>query len=186
MEKIKNKQQSRETIKRLGLNYVPFITIRKGEYEKAWQFLIDSPMNYYSVREINNSGGGAFSDNMLVGLDVIALTSILDEFELFPSLLVLDRENLILQGELQLAQDMSILGSLSNIKGISNRKAMANPTYNLSVPSSQTIPRIPGLDKVIEYMLRYELIGPVVEFTLYDQPVGVNSEPIVIWELRNY
>lgn len=38
----------------------------------------------------------------------------------------------------------------------------------------------------IDYLCKFRIIGPVVELTLFSKPVGVYSECIVCWEVRNF
>lgn len=45
---------------------------------------------------------------------------------------------------------------------------------------------IAGLNKVIDYICCHELFNVIVEFSMYDVPVGVNQENLIIWEIRNY
>ena len=78
--------------------------------------------------------------------------------------------------------------SLSDIKGISNRIAMLDPKYNIYDYDlkERRDPTIRGISTVIDYISANGLIGMVVEFSLFDIPVGINKENIIIWELRNY
>jgi len=67
------------------------------------------------------------------------------------------------------------------------RTATDNPKYNISINLlEEKDPKIRGISKVIDYLFHNELFGVIVEFTLFDCPVGCNNEEIVIWELRNY
>lgn len=40
----------------------------------------------------------------------------------------------------------------------------------------------------VDYLCRFgvDIVGPVIELTAFEQPVGVKSERIVIWEVRNF
>ena len=78
--------------------------------------------------------------------------------------------------------------SLSDIKNISNREAMQMPKYNIwnHNLAEDKDPNIRGFNEVVDYIISKELLGMVVEFSLFEIPVGVNKERIIIWELRNY
>jgi hypothetical protein len=38
----------------------------------------------------------------------------------------------------------------------------------------------------IDYLCKYDIIGPVVELTLFSKKVGVKNDYIVCWEVRNF
>lgn len=38
----------------------------------------------------------------------------------------------------------------------------------------------------IDYLCKFDVIGPVVELTKFRMPVGVKNESIVCWEVRNF
>ncbi len=108
-------------------------------------------------------------------------------YAVYESLAIAD-DRLILQGDIEIDRDFIMRASLSDIKGISNRIAMEKPVYNIYNYDlkEKRDPPISGLSKVIDYISQNSLIDMVVEFSLFEIPVGINQENIIIWELRNY
>lgn len=67
-----------------------------------------------------------------------------------------------------------------------HRNIYENPEYNMHTNlEDDRLWKIPGFSKVMAYITEHELYNLVVEFTLYDCPVGVNKEKIAIFELRS-
>jgi len=47
-------------------------------------------------------------------------------------------------------------------------------------------PSIPGLTEAIDFIVKHELFNIYVEISVFEIPVGIKRENIIIWELRNY
>ena len=183
---IRNKYQSDQTIKVLGLNRVAEkIFFKDAAVDELIKFLIQTNYSYYNIREKSNSAGKF--KYKLTKSEILEISSDYYNFSVFESLAEADNR-LILQGDIEIDKDFIMRASLSTIKNISNRIAMQEPEYNIYNYDlkEQKEPNIKGLSKVIDYVSRHNLIGMVVEFSLYEIPVGINRENIIIWELRNY
>jgi len=193
---VKNKIESDSLIQKLNLNRIIENYFKKNEIEKLKHFLIQNPCSYYNIRD-KSSPMGRFLYKLTPD-EVLAQAEKYDFFSVCESLAEADK-TLVLQGEILITEDYKIIASLSDIKGISNRQAMQSPEYRFEAemiynpylkkeekPWSK-IPDVRGLNTVIDYLFPYELIGVIVEFSLFDIPVGTKKENIIIWELRtNY
>ncbi len=183
---IKKKSISKDIIKNLGLNRVEEQVFYKNNICKVKDYLRGSADVLYNVRDMREAGGGNFLYGLTPG-QVINEVVKYEKFTLFECLQELDKNNLILQGEIFLTDDCKLWASLSSIKGLSNRKAMENPEFTLDLDLLyDRIPKIRGLDKIMDYIFINYIFNVVVEFSLYDVPVGINKENVLIWELRNY
>lgn len=46
------------------------------------------------------------------------------------------------------------------------------------------IKKLSDINKIIDYYFKHNLFGNILECTLYNTPVGVNQEELLIWEIR--
>lgn len=181
---IKNKQESDYFIKKLRLNHIEEKIFTQNQLDKLQDYLKQTSYQYYNIRD-KSTPMGTFLYK-LTKKQVIEYAKQIKIFSVYESLYQAD-EKLVLQGEILLTKDFNLIASLSTQKGISNRLAMRNPQYTINVDLKESkLPNIRGLTFVVDYICLHELFDVVVEFSLYDTPVGVNREKIVIWELRNY
>lgn len=182
---VRNKQESNYYINKLNLNHMLTGNFNNTQYKEVKQFLNDYQYAYYNIRDTSQSMG-----NFLYKLtkeDILNQIHNYNNFCIYESLYDADNEHLILQGEIQIKNDFTILASMDNQKGISNREAMKSPKYKINIDLKEfSEPNIKGLKQVIDYIINHELFDLIVEFTLYDIQVGINKENIIIWELRNY
>lgn len=183
---IKNKYESDYMIKKLGLNrMVEVIFSDKTPVEEVEDFLEINEYKYYNIRDKSGSSGKFMYK--LTKSEVMEAAKTYKRYAIYESLAEADRR-LILQGDIEIDKDFIMRASLSDIKGISNRIAMLDPKYNIYDYDlkERRDPTIRGISNVIDYISANGLIGMVVEFSLFDIPVGINKENIIIWELRNY
>lgn len=181
---IKNKTESDRVILERGLNRLSSEVFSQGEVERLKKYLNETDFEYYNIRE-KKASSGSFKYK-LTKEQVIQESKDFQIFSVHESLAGVD-DKLILQGEIYIDADWVMVASLSTVKNIPNREAMKKPEYTIEVDlKSCREPNIDGLTEVIDYIVGKELIGMVVEFSLFDARVGVNNENIIIWELRNY
>ena len=181
---IKNKTESDRVILERGLNRLSSEVFSQGEVERLKKYLNETDFEYYNIREKKASSGSFIYK--LTKEQVIQESKDFQIFSVHESLAGVD-DKLILQGEIYIDADWVMVASLSTVKNIPNREAMKKPEYTIEVDlKSCREPSIDGLTEVIDYIVGKELIGMVVEFSLFDARVGVNNENIIIWELRNY
>lgn len=185
---IKNKQESDFWISEKNLNRMfEKRCTNKTSLSEIEKYLSMTNFSFYNLRDKSNSAG-AFKYKLTKEEVISELQKEhYKEFSVMESLAIAD-STLILQGDIEISSDFILKASLSDIQGISNRKAMEEPKYNLFNIDLKTEkePNIRGLSKVIDYICKNELIGMIVEFSLFGIPVGIKQEPIIIWELRNY
>ncbi|ABR33476.1 MULTISPECIES: hypothetical protein [Clostridium] len=183
---IRNKYESDYMIKKLGLNRMSEnIFTDNSTLDELKSYLEENTYKYYNIRDKSVSGGKFLY--MLTKDQVLLKSKKYKRYAVYESLAIAD-DRLILQGDIEIDRDFIMRASLSDIKGISNRIAMEKPVYNIYNYDlkEKRDPPISGLSKVIDYISQNSLIDMVVEFSLFEIPVGINQENIIIWELRNY
>lgn len=147
-------------------------------------YLSQNDFKYYNIRD-KSKAMGEFKYKVTKS-EVLSAAKNYQEFSVFESLEEADK-GIVLQGEVFIGNDFQMMATLSDTLNMSNREAMKSPSYNINCDLvHNTEPYIRGLTEVIDYICHKELIGMVVEFTLYETKVGVNNEELLIWELRNY
>jgi hypothetical protein len=186
----RNKLESDELIRNIGVNYTPFEVV--GSYEEAKK-IIDSIPLPLGLRE-KRAGGGKllFGLNREDVLDYIKNKEISLPVGIYQDMLEAEK-NLIYQGEVWLFEDGSLKATYNHTKGIKNREACSSHPNKICVSictCNFNLYRF-GWDyyplrAIIDYCLDYGLIGCVVEFSYYSIPVGWKKEKINIWEIRNY
>lgn len=182
---IRNKLESVSKIKELDLNRFPEQTFKQGEEEKVKKFLHEYPVSFYAIRDKSKSGG-------LFKLKV-ERDKVLEEikgYELF-SINVSSTnygESQILVGEIMFLSNGEVYATLSTNPNYSVRDALRDPMFNLKTDiMDDQLDEIPHLDVLYDYIVSHELMDVIVEFSLFDQNVGIHQEKIVIYELRtNY
>lgn len=181
---VENKQESDNLIRKMNLNRMLDGVFDKNTLYLLPQFLSKNVFPYYNLRDKASASGEFLYQK--TAQEILTLAPNYTKFSVYESLAEADKK-LILQGDIQIDNDFNLLASLSDIKLISNRKAMESPVYHLNIDlKEKREPYIKGLSEIINYIVRHELIGAIVEFSLFDLRVGINKENIIIWEIRNY
>lgn len=184
MHKIQTKHESDFTIERLNLNRLEHKIFNKNNIHRLEEYLNSTHYNYYNIRDTAVSGKFYYK---LSKEEVLEKSKEYIEFKIFESLYEAD-EYLVLQGEIEISEEFIMTASLSSLINMSNRIAMQEPEvilYEYDLKEKRE-PSIKGLTAAIDYIVEHELIGVVVEFSIFSQKVGVHKENITIWELRNY
>lgn len=168
-------------IKNLHLNYFPEQIFKSGQEKEVLEFVIKYPVQYYAIRDKSRSG--AFFKLKVEKKDILKEIKNYDLFSInVSSFNYID--NQVLVGEIQVLEDMlSIIVSTNNKYSL--RDAYKNPDYNLKTDIfDKTLDKIPCFDRLYEYIISKNLQNMVVEFALFNEPVGVNKENIIVYELR--
>lgn len=182
----RNKRESQDLIGRLDLNRITETLFNINDIAMIKEYLSVTDYPFYSVRDMNPSGTFLYSvpkERVLTELKNRNYT----EITLSESLYRNDRENLLIQGDICITQKGRMTAALSDERGVSLRYATQNPSQRIDIDLTyDRLPKIYGLHKIIDYIYEKELLGIIVEIGLYNIPVGIKREPIIVWELRNY
>lgn len=200
MKKIKTKLDSDECIRSSGVNYSPFFIA--FDYRDAIE-AVEKLKEPIGIRE-KRGGGGSFIFDLTKEQAISLILRQVDEVRKktkptfqYPCGVYYDmretEDHLLYQGEIQLHSDGTMCGVYCTVPGIKNREACRHKEavhFGTYAPTPN-----PFLDKswdykpiryAVDYICKYNIIGPVVEYSVYDIPTGWKKEPIVIWEIRNF
>lgn len=184
INKILNKQQSNEEIIKRDLNRIEIKIFNGNEIDLLTMYLEESNHAYYNLRDMSSSMGKFLYKQTKE--QILLHSQNYKQFSVYESLCFAD-EFLVLQGDVFINDQFELIASLDDRKYISNREATKNPKYSLSLDLKELKePNIKGLTEIINYITKHELFGCYVEFSIFDIPVGIHKENIIIWELRNY
>jgi len=189
--KIRNKLESDKIIIESGINYIPFINVFNVDEAIKAAHNIPEPIGFRAKK----SFGGNVIGNM-TRKQALSYIRTQKDFS-FPYSVYQDNraigDFLIYQGEIQLHKDGTMCGIYCNVPGIINRYAVLHSEaihfgmyYNSPYPQKEVNWGWRPVRLIVDYLCKYNIIGPVVEFSYFTTPLGIKNEPIVIWEIRNY
>ena len=186
MIKILNKKESAYHISKLKLNRFPQIICSTYNPKTINEFVSKYPAQFYAVRDMSKSNSKVF--NLKVKKeDLHEYTKNLNGFLINVSSINYT-DNQLCTGEVKIEHDMSISLTVSNNQNFSARDAVNFPNYNFTTDIYDAkLKQIRGLDKIINYIFKYQLFGIIVEFSAFNITLGTNNEDVAIYELRtNY
>ena len=180
--KINSKKHSASVISKLNLNRVPEIVCETFEASVIEAFCDKYIEKTYILRDVENPSGKYF----LCHSKDECLKSAIEYSGAF-SLAVscFAYENIVLLGEIYLTKDgITIVGS--NDKTVNHRnvyqKAIINSKTTLD---DDKIWEVPGVEEIIDCVVSNNLYDVIVEFVVYDKPIGLNKNKVLITELRS-
>lgn len=151
------------------------------------------PKKLWGIRSIDKRGGGGlFIHARNTELTKYMLRNLpskgfkLKDLIVCESMKYYDDNHLIANGEVMYykASDTCWIynwtGWISREKGLSVRAAQDSGSRK------EIYGRFQVPDIIIDYVLSKRLIGYVIEFSMYDKPVGIKNQSILIWEIRRY
>lgn len=182
---IKNKVESVQKIKELKLNTFPEALFKKGEESKVLEFVEKYPAEYYAIRD-KSSVGGVFKLK-------VKKENILDEikeYELFTINVssINYAENQIMEADIEIKRNGNIYITISKSvdENVRDNIESAYMSLKTDIFDNKTLSKIPDFDYIYSYLYENNLFDCLVEFSLFDKPVGINNERIIIWELRTH
>lgn len=182
---IRNKLESIEKIKVLGLNKFSEQLFKKGEEKEIEKFLLNNSASYYAIRD-KSKAGGIFKLKVKKE-DVLKEVSDYDLFTINVSSANYS-ENQLLVGEIQILRSGEVYAILSTNKNYSVRDATRDPEFNLKTDlfDDENLKRIPYFSDIFSYIVDHELYDIIVEFSLFDCLVGEKLENVIVYELRTH
>ncbi len=181
--KIRNKIESVETIKQKKLNSFPEKIFYRGQQEEASKFLEKYPAKFYAVRSKEIVG---CKDNNFKVLKNDVLKEI-EKFNLF-SINVSSYNyvsNFVLIGDIMISKNNDVWFIGSTNPNFTGKMAEKYPDFNYSTDIfDKCLNSIPSFDLIYGYIIDHDLLDVIVEFAIYDCPVGIYNEEIVIFEIR--
>ena len=180
---INTKLESISFIKNNKLNTFPEKLFHKGDDKKVLEFLNEYPANFYAIRSKEKTK--CLNNDYKVPVENVI--NKVKEFNLYTINVSSYNysDNLILIGDVMIKHDNSVWLIASCNKNYTGRMAEQNPDFNISTDIfDNKLNEIPGFDLTYKYIVENNLIDIIVELAVYDIPVGVNKENIVVFEVR--
>lgn len=184
---IKTKRESLNKMKELGLNYFDEEIFSLKDLEGIENFFKRTDAKEYCVRDPERASGKFFfvknfeeCKPLLKNYkDSVIICVSCNEYN----------DDVVLVGDIKVKREYgndTVDITARTDPQATHRNIYENPQYNMHTSiEDDRLWNIPGFSKVMAYITEHELYNLVVEFTLYDCPVGVKKEKIAIFELRS-
>ena len=183
---IRSKLDSLLTIKRLGLNFFPervFNPSDKKLKSKLRYFAEENNAELYVIRDYQKSQGKAFFN-----ISKNAIFRYAKKYSSCFSVAVSSKNygGYVLIGDIYISKTLeTFMFFASDNPNYTTRDVLKNPKWNFCTDYyDKRINYIPNIDKIIDYIFKYNLFDVIVEFAVYPCRVGKNNEYVVIFELR--
>jgi hypothetical protein len=180
--KILSKKHSASVIKKLNLNRVPEVVCDIYEEDVIVSFCEKFVEKTYILRDVQNPSGKYFLCHNKEEC-LISAKNYEGPFSLAVSCFAY--ENIVLLGEICLTKE-NITIVASDDKTVHHRnvyqKAIINKKTTLD---DDSIWDVDGVEDIIKYVVDHNLYDVIIEFVVYDKPVGVNNNKVLITELRS-
>lgn len=184
MEKIYNKEQSINFIKNHKLNHFGERIFYKNDIEKIKSHFKTFDVKFYYMRELF-----ANTPNVFYSLSKKQVLDKTKNFEKF-GLDVSSKNyinNQVLLGEIYIGLDNSFILAVSTNNKSTHRNFL-KPNYFLNTDIfDRKIKYVPYINEMIDYIYKYNLFNYIIEFCIFDRPLGIYKEKVIIYEIRtNY
>ena len=181
--KVHDKLESIKLIKELQLNSFPEQLFKKDDIYDIKKFLNEYPAEFYAIR--SKEFVGYKKNNFKVPKNKVI--SEIGNFNLFTINVSSYNyiSNFILIGDIRIGSENEVwfIGSVN--PNFTGKMAEQNPDFNYSTDIfDKRLNKIPGFDLIYGYIINHKLIDVIVEFAIYDKPIGVYNEQIIIFEIR--
>lgn len=181
--KVRNKLESIRLIKKLQLNSFPEKLFHKEDTDEIKQFLEEYPAKFYAIR--SKEIVGCKKNNFKV--PKAQVLNEINNFNLFTINVSSYNyiSNFILIGDIKIGSNKEVWFIGSTNRNFTGKMAEKNPDFNYSTDLfDKRLNKIPCFDLIYDYIIKHNLIDVIVEFAIYDKPVGIYNEQIVIFEIR--
>lgn len=180
---IHNKKASREFIVRQNLNRTPEIFINYDDLKSACEFVEKNRASLYVIRDAEHSSAPYF---YFETFEKCKEKMALYHGQIILAVSVNSYKNKVLLGAIEICEN-TIRFCATTDPSLDHRTMYEKAEYNFEKqPDDGIWNGIPGFDEIYCYLYDHHLLGYTVEFTVYDRPVGTNSEVVLINEVRNY
>lgn len=183
---IRSKSESLLNIQKLGLNYFPekvFNPNDKKLESNLHCFVEENDAKLYVLRDYQNSQGKTF-----LNICEHAIFRYAKKYRSCFSVAVSSQNYgcYVLIGDIYISKTLdTFMFFASDNPSYSTRDVLRNPKWSFCTDYyDKRINYIPNIDKIIDYIFKYNLFDVIVEFAVYSHRVGKNNEYVVIFELR--
>lgn len=184
---VKTKRESIAKRKDLGLNGFPEGLFSVKDLTGIETFFKSNPASEYIIRDPIHPAGKYFFVN--------SFNECKEKLSQYEELITLNvswnefKEDIVLLGDIKVKKSFGTevvdLTARTDSQA-THRNIYEEPEYNLHTNlEDDRLWKVPGFSKLINYIVEHELYDVVIEFIVYDCPVGIKKEKIVIAELRS-
>lgn len=180
---VRNKLESIKIIKEKKLNTFPEKLFKKGEEEKIRKFLKKYPAEFYAIR--SKEIVGCKKNNFKVPYN-----HVLEEVKQF-NLFTINVSSynyissFVLIGDIMISRNNNVWFIGSKNRNYTGKMAESNPDFNYNTNIfDKKLNSIPSFDLIYSYILDHDLKDVIVEFAIYNKPVGIYQEQVIIFEIR--
>ena len=184
---VKTKKESIEKIKELDLNTFEADVIDSKNLDKIEEFFKKNPAQEYVLRDTEKAAGKFFFVK-----DFDECKKILKNYKKNVTIVVSFndlKDDLVLLGDICVKKELendSVDITARTDKEATHRNVYEKPEYNYHTTlEDNRLWDIPGFSKLIAYITEHELYDIIVEFAVFDCPVGNKKEKVAICELRS-
>lgn len=182
---IKNKLESIKKIKEIKLNTFPEQLFKKGEEDKVLEFINKYPADYYAIRDKSR-----FCGTFKLKVEKSNILKEIKDYELYTINVssINYAENQIMEADIEIKRNGDIYVTISKNAESVIRDNIKDAYISLKTDifDDKTLNKIPEFDYIYSYLYKHNLFDVLVEFSLFDKPLGINNERIIIWELRTH
>lgn len=183
---IKNKKDAIMKMKELRLNYMPLDFFKTDDIAGIERFFKKHDAEEYIMRDTTKPKGMFF---FVTSMEEVK--KLLPKFKEEVTIAVSYRpykEDIVLVGDIKVTRGAS--GDTVDITARTDTEATQrniydDPEYNLHASLEEDrVWRIPGFEKIMQYITEHELYNIIIEFSVYDCKIGINRENVLISEIR--
>lgn len=181
--KVRNKLENIEIIKNKKLNTFPEKLFKKEQTKEVLKFLEDNPALYYAIRS-KEIIGCTQNKYKVLKKDVLNEIHHFDFFSINVSSYNYT-SHLEVIGSIHISKNNEVwfIGSMNS--SFTGRMAEQYPDFNYSTDIfDKRLNLIPNFDLLYGYIVEHDLIDVIVEFAIYDCPVGIYNHQIIVFEIR--
>lgn len=183
---IKNKKDAIMKMKELRLNYMPLDFFKVDDIAGIEKFFKKHNAEEYVMRDTTKAKGNYFY--------VKTIDEVKKLLPKFKSEVTIDvsyrpyKEDIVLVGDIKVTR--GAMGDTVDLTARTDSEAdqrniYEEPEYNLHASlEDDRVWRIPGFEKIMQYITDHELYNVIVEFIVYDCKIGINKENVIISEIR--
>lgn len=181
--KIETKLDSIKKIKEFKINHFPEELFKQEEVDKIKEFINNYPAKYYAVR--SKEIVGCKKNNFKVLKENVL--SEIKNFNLFTINVSSYNytEKLILIGDIRIGKNNDVWFTGTTNSDFTGKMAEQFPEFNFSTDIfDKKLNLVPSFDLIYTYIVEHNLLDVIVEFAIYNCPVGIYNEQIIVFEIR--
>lgn len=179
----RTKAESRKLIVDLDLNRVPEEFFDKDDVKGISKFFEKYRASLYVLRDAEHSSSNY---EYVTTVEECLEKTVGFTGKVIVAVSINSYKNKVLLGAIEVSGDIVRLCATKNLI-LDHRTMYGGAEYNFCTTlQDKKLSNIPEIDYLFNYIFCNKLLDITIEFTIYDRPVGIKNQKIIINELRNY